>query len=179
MLMPEQPHPRLWKAWICTVSLVASVGWFSTAISAFATGAQNAIFEPLQEKLSRATRVPLYLPERLPFHGSEKVYAILEHADRDSYTVDIAFAPDCNGANVCSIGHVTGSRLPINNLGKRVVLNNGDVGTFRESQCTAYCDESVLTWHHHGYTYAIAIKAARLAEALTIANSMGAVPSSR
>lgn len=100
---------------------------------------------------------PVLLPQHLP--SNVRVYAIVEEKRADYYSVDLAAVPNCNGAHVCSFGHIIGSKkaLPLG---------------YVPPICGAYCSDETLTWKQDAAYYEITIKAGGLKELRAMRRSM-------
>jgi hypothetical protein len=149
------------------------------ALAAFALAAApvaqvDPVFEAVIEGLYDKAAMPLRLPVKLPDlgQGTDRVYAIVEHAGSASYSVLLAFTPDCSGASVCRIGSFSGSRAGQKKLhGKAVRLQKGITGRYTESECGANCSDSVVSWREGPYLYSVGVKAGSQADAVALANS--------
>lgn len=147
----------------------------------------NPIFSEILPALRQKTRVPLRLPAYVPFsehkpenelkksEGEENLYATIVEANDQGYAIQLAFGRDCAGAHVCRDGGLTGSTVFRDDYPDRpkipVKLRGGIRGYFVDSECAAYCDESILYWSEKGYHYSISSKAASKDELARIANS--------
>ncbi len=134
----------------------------------------DPVFDPVIEGLRAEVAMPLRLSAKLPDlgQGTDRVYAIVEHASSASYSVLLAFTADCNGASVCRIGSLSGSRSPQKKLhGKAVHLHKGITGRYTEADCGANCSDAVVSWREGPYLYSVSVKAGSQADALALANS--------
>jgi len=139
---------------------------------------RTSVFTHVLPELRKTTKVPLRLPTKYIF-GGEGLFAIIDSVDTSSYQVQLAFDEDCRGQNVCHEATFIGSLNPIVlkegmiHPIKRVpvVLHGGIKGYFIDSQCGAYCDESVIVWKQNGYHYSFGIKAGRKNVLIEIVNS--------
>lgn len=149
----------------------------------------NPVYSEILPTLQKMTRVPLRLPAYLPYdepkpkskqkndedRQGENLTASIVRVDEQNYSIQLAFGKDCTGAHVCRDGGVTGSTVLQDEHPERrkvpVRLHRGIRGSFVDSECGAYCDESVLYWSEHGYHYSISSKAASEKELIRLANS--------
>jgi len=76
----------------------------------------NTIFKEIDPLLLRKTRVPLRLPEYVPYNGDKEnpLYAILEVAQPNAYSIQLAWVKDCEGGNACHVGNIGGSKTRLN-----------------------------------------------------------------
>ncbi len=117
------------------------------------------------------------LPTRLPGWVDAGPFAIIEQSSATHYAVDIAAVSDCNGAHVCSFGHVYGSTKP---LGEDEVPGGGTVVAtgqgvklrYVASVNYAYPSDSVLAWQSNGNYYALTLKGGTLADLMAVFRSM-------
>jgi len=149
----------------------------------------NPVYSEILPTLQKKTRVPLRLPAYLPYDETkpkskqkndedaqgEDLTASIVRVDEQNYSIQLAFGKDCTGAHVCRDGGITGSTVFQDEHPDRrkvpVRLHRGIRGSFVDSECGAYCDESVLYWSEHGYHYSISGKAASKKELIRLANS--------
>jgi len=137
----------------------------------------HCVFFLARRELEQRTKVPLMLPTTLSSDydpaDPEQPHAIIEEASSDAYTVMLAWTPDCNGANVCRFGWVSGRKLNKGDRisGKKVRLAGGTTGYYEEGECFAYCNPSTMSWVKNGYLYTVADKAASEKALVRIANS--------
>jgi hypothetical protein len=121
-------------------------------------------YRDLGPQLQSKTKVPLRLPTFVPYSDDKNnpVFASLVPATSDNYQLELAWAPDCNGAGACHLGTISGSAssLPENKGPKiPVVLNGGVQGYFIDAVCGANCDDSAIYWTDGSYHYSIRMKA--------------------
>jgi hypothetical protein len=169
-----------------SVLLLGSVGNAQTPTSGQpAPAAQHAksqttqgpspVFREIEPIIRRNSRVPLRLPEYLPFEDTNNpIYAITESIDSSSYKIMLAWAPNCTGANWCLYGSVRGSNLPFEPVdGKKalVTLHGGIKAEFFESTCYTYCSQAYIRWSEGGFYYSIGMKAGRKTILTRAANS--------
>jgi len=126
------------------------------------------------QRASALTPVPVLAPATIP--GFSKIpFTNLARTDASGYEIDFAFTADCEGQNACAIGFVQGNIKPIKELstqpGVPLILKNGDRGYYYASHCIMYCSPAYITWKHHGYYYAVALKAESAQHIRMMANS--------
>lgn len=136
------------------------------------------------EKVKRSTDVPVLFDVAIyrPDWADEETppYAILDEVNRWYYSISLEFGTDCHGIPACSLGSLSGRVLDVVDKdsvlkGKKVKLENGIVGVYKDFVCTVYCSDSFLTWRmkdHFGapVQYTISLKAGEIEEVKTIAN---------
>jgi hypothetical protein len=185
--------PNEQKRWLTStallVALIASPVILTQASSLLASNLSQdarelsaatvrAIFAPVVNDLKKRTRVPVRVPTRLPGVTTEEpqLYAMIDEATAAGYAVDIDFDPQCMGATACHHGAVYAHKMTPRNSrlrGKAVRLTKGMTGYFTDAFCGgAGCGESKLSWKQDAAIYTVAIKAGRLKELVSMANSM-------
>jgi hypothetical protein len=135
---------------------------------------RHDIFGQVVPILRKKTPVPLRLPTYIPHVEVGTVYANILSVDKSGYSIELAFTPDCSGANYCHIGTVMGSIDPlVGGQGPRtkIALLGGINGYFLNFTCAGYCDDSTVLWTENGYHYAITMKAEKKAFLVRCANS--------
>jgi hypothetical protein len=124
-------------------------------------------------KLKPSTRVPIFLPSRLPF--SDRVYYNSQTTE-NGYSVEFNLTPNCQGTP-CYIGSIEAekggqfiTREPgLTRTLKNIRLARGTRGVFHNG-CGAYCTASV-EWQSQGVLYRVSLKNGLEADAIQIANS--------
>lgn len=128
-----------------------------------ATGG-SAVFRRVGQIVRRESSVPPKLPQYLPFMDeSHPVHAVVQSATTSGYSVLLANALPCEGANWCLYGTVRGSAQPFSSDGKAgkavpVLLQGGIRAKFFDSECDTYCSQAYVEWQEDGYYYSIGIK---------------------
>jgi hypothetical protein len=123
-----------------------------------------AVFRQVEPTLRRESNVPLKLPRFLPFMDeSHPIHAVVHSATTSGYSILLANALPCDGANWCLYGTVRGSAQPISREGKAgkavpVLLRGGIRASFFDSECDTYCSQAYVDWQQNGYYYSIGIK---------------------
>jgi hypothetical protein len=131
--------------------------------SASAVGA-SVVFREVEPVLRRESSVPPRLPQFLPFMDeSHPIHAVVESATSSGYSILLANALPCEGANWCLYGTVKGSIQPFSSEGKAgkaitVLLRGGIKASFFESECDTYCSQAYVEWRENGYYYSVGIK---------------------
>lgn len=166
------------KNFFCVVflcSCLSIIGLLSDALSAQQkTGPGNAqvvsgpgasaVFREVEPVLRRESGVPPRLPRLLPFMDeSHPIHAVVQSATASGYSILLANALPCEGANWCLYGTVRGSAQPISQEGKPgkavpVLLRGGIEADFFDSECDTYCSQAYVNWQENGYYYSIGIK---------------------
>jgi hypothetical protein len=136
----------------------------------------NHIFGELLPLLFRKTLVPLRLPEYIPYSNDKAspLYSILEVAEPEGYSIQLAWIKDCNGGNACHVGYVGGTKIPPPASDRPevpVTLTGGIRGSFVDFDCGAHCDDASLYWTEGGYYYGISLKSGDKKTLLRMANS--------
>lgn len=130
------------------------------------------VFQPILAAVKRQTDLPLLLPTFIPVSKDDpKLYASSEKGE-DGYYIELSFAPDCEGADVCHLGGVEGHAATTNSpSGKKVKLVQGVTGYFVDASCGANCSDSTLSWRQNSVTYTVSIKAGKEGDLVKMANS--------
>lgn len=136
----------------------------------------NPIFNDAVAVLHQETVVPLRLPEYVPYSDDKQtpLYAIVDVAESDRYSIELAWLKDCAGGNSCHVGYIGGSKTAFAPDGKPtapVMLNGGIQGLFTNFVCGAHCDDAAIDWSQQGYHYGISLKVADKETLVRMANS--------
>lgn len=124
----------------------------------------SVVFSEVEPALRKESSVPPMLPRLLPFMDeSHPIHAVLQSATTSGYSILLANALPCEGANWCLYGTVRGSAQPFSSEGKAgkavpVLLRGGIKADFFDSECATYCSQAYVEWHENGYYYSIGIK---------------------
>lgn len=115
-------------------------------------------FRPLLSKLRRGG-VPVLLPEELPASLREEKLFVEGGPSAEGYDVTLALAPDCGGANACTVGSFSAQRGGelVEEL-ERVELANGVRGSYKGLTCGASCSPAMIEWVSEGVLYTIQLK---------------------
>ena len=127
--------------------------------------------------MKKNVQVPVRLPSRLPNmgQGSQQVYASVERATSESYSVILGTEAGCTGGNYCRLGtiaaeKVTGDTIPLPE-GKKVTLQDGVVGYYFFNECGANCPDNTVVWEQAGMRYTVGIKSGREEQLIQMANA--------
>lgn len=156
--------------WALLTPLVGS----TQAVNDSAAAAQSSTLEGVRPKVETQSKLPLRLPTFLPDTGGQKIYALLRHADADTYDILLATKVPCEGGNACSYGTVQAQKSPFDPPeGKptAVALGSGIKGQFFPAECHAFCSEAYLRWRENGVFYSIGVKAGKKTGLLRAAKS--------
>jgi hypothetical protein len=124
----------------------------------------SVVFQEVEPALRRESNVPPKLPRFLPFMDkAHPIHAVVQSATTSDYSILIANALPCEGANWCLYGTARGSTKPIGREGKAgkavpVLLQGGIKASFFDSECDTYCSQAYVDWQENGYYYSIGIK---------------------
>ncbi|HEV3467674.1 MAG TPA: hypothetical protein VG148_00020 [Pyrinomonadaceae bacterium] len=115
-------------------------------------------FRPLLAKLRRGG-VPVLLPDDLPASVREDGLFVEGGPSAEGYDVTLALAPDCGGANACTVGSFSAQRGGelVEEL-ERVELANGVRGSYKGLTCGASCSPAMIEWVSEGVLYTIQLK---------------------
>lgn len=155
---------RLLTTIIAVWVLLTPIVVIAQAITDSATAAAPSALEEVRPKVQAQSRLPLRLPTFLPDTGGQKIYALLRHADADSYDILLATKVPCGGGNACSYGTVQAQKsafdLP-DGKPTTVALGSGITGQFFPPECHAFCGEAYVRWRENGTFYSIGVKAGK------------------
>jgi hypothetical protein len=134
----------------------------------------NDIFKEIIPLLLQKTRIPLRLPEYVPYSDDKGLYAILEVAQPDAHSIQLAWAKDCEGGNACHVGYIGASKTrpqPSDKPELPVALTGGVKGSFVDFERGAHCDEASLHWSEGEFYYEISLKAGDKKTLMLMANT--------
>jgi len=115
-------------------------------------------FRPHLAKLRRAG-VPVLLPGELPASLREDRLFVEGFTTESGYDLTIALAPDCGGANACTVGSFSAEQGgTLVEEFERVELANGTRGAFKPLTCGASCSPAMIEWVTDGVLYTIQLK---------------------
>ena len=127
-----------------------------TAGSAGAATTVTAVFVKVLPALLRS-HVPLYLPTVFPGVVKSHLHVSLGPVPKGAYEVDISTVANCNGADACTWGWVSGERSPQGYKfpAKDVPVSLGAniKGEYSPGSCGASCSGVSVDWLVHGYLY--------------------------
>jgi hypothetical protein len=109
------------------------------------------------ERIAARSPLAIYLPNAFTIHGRHQAFPSATIA-QGSWTVDLAYARNCNGANVCfmaSFSALKRKRLfdPAN-----VTLAKGVPGHFYPLSCGASCSPAQIHFVREGVLYQFSVK---------------------
>jgi len=122
------------------------------------------VFQEVEPALRRDSGVPPMLPRFLPFtDAAHPIHAVVQSATTSGYSILLANALPCEGANWCLYGTVSGSTKPTSREGKAgravpVLLQGGIKASFFDSECDTHCSQAYVEWQEKSYYYSIGIK---------------------
>lgn len=108
--------------------------------------------------LVEQTPVGVLLPQTLPLGFGGKLYATADASTATSWSVTLAAAPDCNGANVCSMAYLSGNLKGKRSNKVKVRLADGKNGWFRGLSCGASCSPPSIQFVRQKTLYEISAK---------------------
>lgn len=137
--------------------------------------AQTVPSNQVLSQIKGKAQVPIFIPSKLPFVTSEKIYFDSEVTD-NGYSVSFNATPNCQ-ATACYIGSIEAERggefikpeRGITKAFKNVTLAGGNKGVFHNG-CGAYCT-ATLEWKNQGVLYRVVIKNGEEKDVIAIANS--------
>lgn len=137
--------------------------------------AQTVPTNQIISQIKSKTRVPIFIPNKLPFGESQKVYFDSELTDK-GYRVSFNYTPNCQGTP-CYIGAIEAEKgsefvkpeRGITQAFKNVTLTGGNKGVFHNG-CGAYCT-ATLEWKYQGVLYRVLLKNGLEKDIIAIANS--------
>lgn len=103
--------------------------------------------------------VPVLLPGELPASILEDPLYVEGGPSEAGYEVSLALAPDCGGANACTVGSFSAERggKLVAEL-ESVELANGVRGAYKGLTCGASCSPAMIEWVAEGVLYTIQLK---------------------
>jgi hypothetical protein len=108
-------------------------------------------------RIAAATDVPVLLPDHLALDYGGRLYgeaAVM----KGGFAIGFDGAPDCGGANACSLASVTAQRGGRPGYKRTVRLRGGVTGYFKPLTCGGSCSPPELQFVHAGVLYGIAAK---------------------
>jgi hypothetical protein len=113
----------------------------------------NALFADTLPAVKARTSLPILLPDTMP-SDYDALYPSGTGARR-SYSIGLAAAPDCGGANACFVADFS-ARKGGTPFGRgKVTLTGGRHGRFQPLSCGASCSPPSISWKQGGATYSI------------------------
>jgi hypothetical protein len=135
-------------------SLIAAAA--ADAVTAQRLDVPKTLTRVLPGVASRTT-VPVRIPRYVYFGTSHRVFGAGAATAR-AYTLSLAFAQNCNGANACFAGDFTGRRGGSLAFRRHVSLAHGITGSFKPTSCGGSCSPPEIDWIQGGNRYSIQVK---------------------
>jgi len=99
------------------------------------------------------TRVPLLLPDRMPYEDTTLYPS--GSGRRRAWSLSLAAAPDCGGATACFVAEFSARRGARPYGTRKVRLAGGRTGWFKPLSCGASCSPPSISWRQHKAAYVI------------------------
>jgi hypothetical protein len=113
----------------------------------------NAQFAGTLPQVKAKTSIPVLYPDSMPSDW-DQVYPS-GGATKKEYSLSVAAAPDCGGANACFIATITGQKGGTPFGRGKVTLRGGRHGRYQPLSCGASCSQPSISWKQEGVTYQI------------------------
>jgi hypothetical protein len=115
-------------------------------------------FRPHLSKLRRAG-VAVLLPDDLPASLREDRLFVEGFTSESGYDLTLTLAPDCGGANACTVGSFSAEQGgELVEQFERVELAGGLRGAYKPLTCGASCSPAMIEWVADGVLYTIQLK---------------------
>ncbi|MBN9392052.1 MAG: hypothetical protein J0I20_28705 [Chloroflexi bacterium] len=121
-----------------------------------------SLFQPLLKPLKDQSFIQVLLPTAIEGAEPAKLYSSIQQLDSTIYVIRVEYTPDCNGANACDFGTLTGQLAVADTTpltGTKVALANGRTGYYQDAPCGASCGEATITWEQGQVRYTFGSKA--------------------
>jgi hypothetical protein len=128
--------------------------------AAFAQAKYYSVPSALGGSLSRVrsdTKIAILLPNRLALDYDGRSYAS-GIGDPGSYSLSLAGAPNCGGANACFLVTFAGERGRTPDFRRKVALRGGRSGYYKPLTCGGSCSPPIIQWRSRGNLYTIQAK---------------------
>jgi hypothetical protein len=112
-----------------------------------------AAFAGVLDTVRAKTRVPVLLPDRMPYDDIE-LFADGSGRKR-AWNLSLAAVEDCGNATACFVANFTARRGGRPFGSRKVRLRGGRTGRFQPLSCGASCAPPSISWRQHHATYAI------------------------
>ena len=113
----------------------------------------NTLFADTLPDVKAKTSIPILLPDAMP-SDYDALYPSGAGSRRE-YSIGLAAAPDCGGANACFVADF-GARRGGKPYGRgKVTLAGGRHGRFQPLSCGGSCSPPSISWKQAGVTYSI------------------------
>jgi hypothetical protein len=111
----------------------------------------NTLFADTLPAVKADTALPILLPDSMP-SDYDALYPSGVGSRRE-YSIGLAAAPDCGGANACFVADFS-ARKGGQPFGRgKVTLTGGRHGRFQPMSCGASCSPPSISWKQGGVTY--------------------------
>lgn len=166
---------------IPSVTISAEQGQNAKDIEKASAEGTSVVFREVEPVLRKKSSVPPRLPRFLPFMDeSHPIHAVIQSVAASGYSILLANALPCGGANWCLYGTVKGSTQPFSTEGKAgkaipLVLQSSIKASFFDSECNTYCSQAYVEWRENGFYYSIGIKGPNSMENILIKVANSAV----
>ena len=144
----------------------------------------DARFKPFISRLKRDTDVLIRLPQSLKAFQTLRQFQLhlsIEKADANSYKILIESVKDCDQANYCFLGAISGEIMTEENKdfveaiikeGAVVNLANDTKGYHFAGPCGASCVPDKVMWKQENIYYTVTATGLSLNKMIKVANSM-------
>jgi hypothetical protein len=113
----------------------------------------NALFADTLPAVKAKTSLPILLPDAMP-SDYEALYPS-GAGGRKEYSIGLAAAPDCGGANACFVADFSARKGGAPYGRGKVTLTGGRHGRFQPLSCGGSCSPPSISWKQRGVTYEI------------------------
>ncbi len=103
------------------------------------------------------TKLAILLPNRLALDYDGRTYAS-GIGDARSYSLSLAGAPNCGGANACFLVTFAAERGQAPDFRRKVALRGGRTGYYKPLTCGGSCSPPIIQWRSRGNLYTIQAK---------------------
>jgi hypothetical protein len=147
--------------------------------STAAAGATDAreVFAAVMDAMKKDVQFPVRVPTRLPDmgQGSQRIFAWVERARSQSYSIILGTEAGCTGGNYCRLGTIAAEKIAGDSRpptgGKNVTLQDGVAGYYFFNECGANCPDNTVVWEQGGVRYTVGIKSGREEQLIQLANA--------
>lgn len=146
---------RIALASALAAGLLATAGT-ATAITPATKVTMTKVFKTVLPKVQDRAGVPIRIPRTIFLSSSSKLYAT-GHGDTNSYSLELAFAPNCGNATACFAADFLAVRGGPLLSGQTVALTKGISGRFRPTSCGASCAPPSIVWRQNGVVYTLQV----------------------
>src|SRR5215217_5387168 len=107
-------------------------------------------------EVKQQTPLPILIPNNF-YSDFDPVYPSGTGSSKD-YSIGLAAAPDCGGANACFAADFSAAKGGKPNGRGKVTLTKGRHGRYQPLGCGASCSPPSISWKERGVTYTIQAK---------------------